>query len=226
VLTNLARSRDLIAFSTSAIGVMMMVSMSTMRTRRPGPDHGQSIQPPQAGQRMKCSASLLVESPRRFPRYLPRGTPIMVPHPSHARYRRPEPSSATPQPSCPVFFPDLGAALLCLQTTVFRAISIFLRLGRPVHVQPHSLRQLGKRLLKPMVRGHSRIALSPAAGRRAWGKAPVSGQETRAPHVLGAKGGLSLSRMHRGNRARSRGFPRRFILRSERRYSPCHLPRK
>ena len=31
---------------------------------------------------MKCAASLLVKSPRRFPRYLPGGTPIMVPHPS------------------------------------------------------------------------------------------------------------------------------------------------
>ena len=27
--------------------------------------------------------------------------PIMPPAPNHARYRRPEPSSATPQPSCP-----------------------------------------------------------------------------------------------------------------------------
>jgi hypothetical protein len=40
---------------------------------------------------MKCSASLLVESPRRFPRYLPRGTPIMGA----------TSQSATPQPSCP-----------------------------------------------------------------------------------------------------------------------------
>jgi hypothetical protein len=34
----------------------------------------------------------------------------------------------------PVFFLDLGAAPLCLQAAVYRAISIFLRLGRPVHV--------------------------------------------------------------------------------------------
>jgi hypothetical protein len=34
----------------------------------------------------------------------------------------------------PVFFLDLGAAPLCLQATVFRAILIFLRLGRPMHV--------------------------------------------------------------------------------------------
>jgi hypothetical protein len=33
----------------------------------------------------------------------------------------------------PVFFLDVGPALLCLQMTAFRAISIFLRLGRPVH---------------------------------------------------------------------------------------------
>ena len=55
------------------------------------PRSRQSIQPRQAGQRMKCSASLLVELPRRFPRYLPRGTPIMGA----------TSQSATPQPSCP-----------------------------------------------------------------------------------------------------------------------------
>jgi hypothetical protein len=74
------------------------------------------------------TASFFGGSPRRFPKYLPRRMPIMalllitpgIGVPSH------------PQPLlshlAPVFFLDLGAALLCLQTTVFRVISIFLRL--------------------------------------------------------------------------------------------------
>ena len=56
----------------------------------------------------------------------------------------------------PVFFLDFGAAPLCLQAAVFRAISIFLRLGRPVHPQPHSLSQLAKASVQPMVLGSLR----------------------------------------------------------------------
>ena len=37
----------------------------------------QSIHPPQAGQRMKCSASLAGGSPRRLPMYLPRGMSVI-----------------------------------------------------------------------------------------------------------------------------------------------------
>ena len=61
----------------------------------------------------------------------------------------------------PVFFLDLGAALLCLQTTGFRVISIFLRLGRPVHGHPQFAQPAGKASVKPMVPGslahHGRV---------------------------------------------------------------------
>src|SRR3954470_15274172 len=68
----------------------------------------------------------------------------------------------------PVFFLDLGAAPLCLQAAVFRAISIFLRLGRPVHLQPHSLRQLAKASVQPMVPGSLRRMLASVALRLDW----------------------------------------------------------
>jgi hypothetical protein len=42
------------------------------------PRSRQSIQPPQAGQRMKCSASSLGRAPTRLPMYFPRGTLITV----------------------------------------------------------------------------------------------------------------------------------------------------